>query len=73
MVHLRSILIPFSQPDNHIIALSPSDSAMNSLPQPPSASSTSSIPVIPVTANLPFIVDVRDDPRTSSPTTDGFL
>lgn len=46
---------------------------MNSLPQPPSASSTSSIPVIPVTANLPFIVDVRDDPRTSSPTTDGFL
>jgi len=55
-------------PDNHIIITAAADSTINTLsqPPPPNASSTS---VFPETANLPFIVDVHDDPHMSSPTT----
>lgn len=63
------ILFLLLQPDNHIIAPAAADSTINTLPQPPPPSASS---VIPETANLPFMVDVHDDPRMSSPTTPNF-
>ncbi|KXN93396.1 E3 ubiquitin-protein ligase CHFR [Leucoagaricus sp. SymC.cos] len=65
---------------NHIFIPPAADSVPDTLHPPPQAQgasapggvASSSIPIIPSPEALPFIVDVQEDPLTSSPTTPDF-